>query len=110
MLTNFSNKHPVKGKFPVSLSLPTLSIGNEIRRKGTHESRERVKNEYSNTGGMNNRQFIFILENQLNKKSEVYTLTSKINKSKMLDQRNVPASPNQTASMGKLHSKHFKNY
>ena len=84
MLTNFNNKHPVKGKFPVSLSLPTLSIGNEIRRKGTHESRERVKNEYSNTGGMN--------------------------KSKMLDQRNVPASPNQTASMGKLHSKHFKNY
>ena len=55
---------------------------------------------------MNHSKLIFILENQLVKKSEFYTLTSKINKSKMLEQRNVPASQNQTASMGKSYLKY----
>lgn len=47
------------------------------------------------------------VDNHFGKKNKAYSLTSKMGKSKLLEQRNNPSSPGQTASTGILRLIHI---
>ena len=80
---------PQNGKSEIVTNLYNkLSVEeNKIMFQRQHKLRGKVKNQYSNTW-----------ENKLIQKSDTFSFTSKISKSKMLHQRNVSESLNQTVS------------